>query len=257
MTNDRITTSDSEKRSTAGWLVRRRTFLKKSAVAGAGVAALYVAPQFSSAVARPAYAGVTGAGVIVTKRFGSLPETEFGGDGIPNDAVAVTDITGLPGGMSIRLGITATPRFDAPGVTNNGAGVFTAESGADAGGVGLWNFSYFMKIVGGTFADCKFCLLYDFDPGGGTTEANLGNWDFSATLPFTNGPLNTLTKHEDSQNLTFSFLATTVPGFITAPVYSPFSPTATGEHSFELIAKTNSDVEVGRTSMKVNVVDPT
>lgn len=259
MTDDVVNTEESTEQPTSGSLVKRRTFLKKGAVAGIGVAALYMTPQFSSVYAKPAYAGITGAGVVITKRFGSLPETEFGGDGISNHAVAVTDITGLPGGKSITLGLAATERFSAPAVTNNGAGVFTAQSGVDGGGVrGLWNFSYFMKIVGGTFADYKFCLLYDFNPGVGTSEASLGKFDFNAAIALPGPPdLASTTLIEDSQNLTFGFLAgIPVYPFITPPSFTPFSAFVNGEYSFELLAKTNADVEVGRTSIKVNVVSP-
>lgn len=41
-------------------LVGRREFLKKSVLAGLGVAAVYIAPQITSITSKPAYAAVTG-----------------------------------------------------------------------------------------------------------------------------------------------------------------------------------------------------
>ena len=255
MTDRGNLTDKSTQQPTRSLTVDRRSFLKKGAIAGAGVTALYVAPRFSTVFARPAYASATQPGTTITKTFGELPEATFGGTNIPNDAVAITNITGLAGGISITLGLTATPRFSAPPVINDGAGVFTAVSGVDAGGVGLWNFDYYMKIVGGTFADCKFCLLYDFDPGVNTAEASLGKLDFNGGIVFGGGSLAAFDLVEDSQNLTFNFLAGIPPlPFIAPPSFSPFSALTPGEYSFELLAKTNADVEVGRTSMKVNVV---
>ena len=59
--------------------------------------------------------------------FGPLPGATFGGSGIPNDAVAITTI--VDGTTTITLGLTAHQRFASPAVTNNGAGVFTAQAG--------------------------------------------------------------------------------------------------------------------------------
>ena len=218
------------------------------------VAAMYTVPRFNTVAVRPAYASITGVGVTVTKSFGELAEADFGGRGIPNDAVAITNISGLPGGISITLGLTATQRFNAPPLTNDGAGVFTAGAGVDAGGVGLWNFDFFMEIVGGTFADCKFCLLYDLDPSTTNSEASLGKIDFNAVVVAFGGTLASTTLIQDSQNSTFGFLAGPLNSWLTPPSLTPFNAAATGEYSFELLAKTNADVELGRTSMKVKVV---
>jgi len=245
-------------------IATRRTFLKGTAAAGA-IAAMYAVPKFSSVHARPAYAGVTGGGVRITKTFDSLfPETEFGGDGIIPD-VAITDITGLPGGISIRLGLAAHARYSAaPGVTGVAPGVYTASPGSAVPPSGstingaLWNFDYYVKIDGGTFADCKFCLLYDFDPSGTNSEASLGKIDFNGFIVDEYGAaaLAGVTKVEQSENLLFGYLTGPPSALITPPSFLPFSATATGEYRFELIAKTNADVEVGRTSIKVNVVSP-
>ena len=55
--------------------------------------------------------------------FGTLTGANFGGSGIPNNAVAITTSTALNG---VTLGLTATQRFSSPAVMNNGAGVFQA-----------------------------------------------------------------------------------------------------------------------------------
>lgn len=235
-------------------LATRRTFLKAASATGV-VAAMYTVPKFDSVHTRPAYAGITGDGVTVTKSFGELAEATWGGSGISNEFVAITNIAGLPGGVSIILGLQAHARFSAPpGVTGVAPGVYTAGSGVDGDGVAKWNFDYFVKIVGGTFADCKFCLLYDFDPSTTNSEASLGKIDFNAGVTILGGTLATTTLAEGSENLSFDFLAgVPVLPFITTPSFSPFDATATGGYSFELIAKTNADVEVGRTSMKVVV----
>ena len=59
MPDDRIGTEDSTQQPATGLTVTRRSFLKKSAIAGAGVTAVYVAPQFKSVFAGPAYASAT------------------------------------------------------------------------------------------------------------------------------------------------------------------------------------------------------
>ena len=235
-------------------LATRRAFLKAAGATGM-VAAMYTVPRLNTVAVRPAYASITGAGVTVTKNFGELAEATFGGTGIPNDAVAITNISGLPGGISITLGLTATQRFTAPPLTNDGAGVFTAGAGVDADGVrGLWNFDFLMEIVGGTLADCKFCLLYDLDPSTTNSEASLGKIDFNAAVVFFGGTLASTTLIQDSQNSTFGFLAGPLNSWLTPPSFTPFNAAATGEYSFELLAKTNAGVELGRTSMKVKVV---
>ncbi len=53
-------TDETPERGRSRWLVTRRSFLMKGAVAGAAATALYVAPQFTSTYARRAYAQVTG-----------------------------------------------------------------------------------------------------------------------------------------------------------------------------------------------------
>ena len=178
--------------------------------------------------------------------FGTLAGATFGGSGIPNNAVAITNLPGL------TLGLTATPRFAAANPTNNGAGTFTARPGLSpnppssaADPYALWNFSFF---AGGTaFANTYFRLFYDFDPAVGNDQsthgvlagpgAGLGN-------PFQN-----------SWNLGMDFLAiTSATTGITAPA-TVFNPNAQGQYTFALVAYTSSTGgEIGRSAIVVNVV---
>ena len=238
----------------------RRSFLAKSGAAGLGALALYATPKIMTVNARAAYSAATGVktgpNVVITKTFGSLPETEFGGSGIPNHAVAITEITGLAGGISIKMGLTATQRFSNPAVDNDGAGNFTAPNGLESG-AGKWNFNYYMKVTGGSFADCKFCLLYDFDPAVANAQSGWGIVDFNAAVVAlgTAAALPLTTKIEDSQNSTFSWLDGAAPSYVTPPSHTPFSADALGKYGFALIAKDAGGSEIGRTEMSVNVVD--
>ncbi len=135
--------------------------------------------------------------------FGHLG-TEFGGDGIPNNAVAITTFSNSSN--TITLGLTAHSRthggFFAPPVSNNGAGTFFANAGdfgsqsgqSSEAGRALWNFAYYINITeGGTLGDYQFDLLYDFDPAANTTVSDHGiihlmqlQWQShpQTTLPF-------------------------------------------------------------------------
>ena len=189
--------------------------------------------------------------------FGTLPGTEFDGDGIPNDAVAITGVTS--GSDTITLGLTAHQRFSNPPLTNDGAGTFTATAGTNDGTPGnpgttsTWNFAFYVGIAGGgTLADYQFTLVYDFDPGTDTDDSVMGSWDLTATAVargFGTSPLL-----ETSQNPTFGFLATDAAGFIVAPGTVPFDPNASGEYSFALVVSTLGGGELGRAAINVNVV---
>lgn len=164
--------------------------------------------------------------------FGSLPQTEFGGDGIPNDAVAITTFDFGDAGTA-TLGLTATPRFGAAPVTSDGAGTFQAGAGVSADERSFWNISFFADVTGGDgsidAAGLGLQLLYDFDPGAGTDDSALGILDFA-------GLILPDTALEGSQNLTFDFFANDALPFITAPSgsVSQFDPFAAGEYSFVL-----------------------
>ncbi|MEM9346552.1 MAG: PEP-CTERM sorting domain-containing protein [Planctomycetota bacterium] len=175
--------------------------------------------------------------------FGPLPETEFGGDGIPNDAVAIG--TQLFDGTSITAALTAHERFFNPDVENDGAGTFTALTGTNTGGPGstsstvgaLWSFGYFIKVEGGgrTIQDLQFDLYYDFDPASDTAIADLGVIDITAGVLLGGVPISVA---EGSQNLFFSFLGTPAPPVLTPPSGSvpSFDPNAEGEYTFAIVA---------------------
>lgn len=79
---------------------------------------------------------VTGASVYAVAtvptytKFGSLQTATFGGTGIPNDAVAISEVSS--GGFNVVLGLTAHQRYDNPPLGNDGAGRFTAVAGGDS-----------------------------------------------------------------------------------------------------------------------------
>ncbi|GER07340.1 hypothetical protein GCM10007972_14180 [Iodidimonas muriae] len=177
--------------------------------------------------------GVAQAGPIFDE-FGALPGVEFGGDGIPNGAVAISRAQTSAG--ELTLGITAHQRFVGPNLQNDGAGTFIADTGTNfsPGGTegAVWNFAFHINLEGQgtTFDDLvgagySFQLAYDVDPGNGT--------DFGILLfdPFLGG----LATIEGSQNLLFGFLFDDDLPFITAPS-GGFNPNVAGLYSFELSA---------------------
>ncbi len=189
-------------------------------------------PMFLVAFAAPLAAQV---GVGPNGTFGSI-DTEFGGDGIPNDAV----MTSLYDGVTI--GITATERYASPAVTNNGAGIFYAGAGESDPGFSLWNFSYY---IGGTNAnDYVYRLFYDFDPAAGNGGHGVLETPTLAILGF-----------EESQNLGFSYLGTSIAGFLTAPTYAGFNPNASGSYTFGLHQYNSAQELVGLVGMEVIVGD--
>jgi hypothetical protein len=182
--------------------------------------------------------------------FGTLSGATFGGTGIPNNAVAITTIG------NVTLGLTAHARYVNPPVSNNGAGVFTAVAGGDIYTPApntqptwaRWNFGWYASST-----DSKTYLLdlrYDFNPGSGTDESDLG----SILLPF--GPAPALgTLLQDSWNLGMGFLDTSVPPWVTPPTYPSFNPNVSGEYSFALILRdASTGTELGRAAILVNAV---
>lgn len=184
--------------------------------------------------------------VPIFDTFGPLLESEFGGDGIPNDEVAI-GVTEFDG-TTITAALTAHTRYGNPDVPSDGAGNFTATPGSSVEGPSdiegaLWNFAYYINVEGGgrTIEDLQFNLYYDFDPGEDTAIADLGIIDVTAGVAlFSPGA----TLAEGSENLLFDFLET--PSFpfdslITPPAGS-FDPDAMGEYNFAIVA---SDPETG------------
>jgi hypothetical protein len=174
--------------------------------------------------------------------FGLLSAANFGGAGIDNTAVAITTYNG------VTLGLTATPRYSNPPVTNDGVSAFFATGGADPTqpGYAKWNFDFYVSNSGAAFADYVAELWYDFDPAS-ATSTGLGKGMMLLPAPLISGS----TTVQNSWNLGMGFLATGAPG-LTPPSYSSFNPNASGEYSFALVLKDNSG-EVARSSITVNV----
>jgi len=233
---------------------RNSVSIQKQAVKLALVAAMMAVPTISMAT-------------TIYQTFGTLPVT-FGGSGIPNDAVAASSVF-VDGSTSITLGLTAHGRYSNPTVTNNGAGVFYAGTGSNCGiatdPVGcpsanqgaLWNFGFFVGVSGANkhLSDYNFKLYYDTNPGADTPLANLGVIDLNALITLAGGNPATMTVVQDSQNLLFNFLSTSIPSVITAPG-TAFNPNAIGQYSFYLTATTNTPfpAAVGTVGIDVQAV---
>lgn len=197
-------------------------------------------------VALPSRAAAAPLGISCPGGLQPLPDATFGGAGIPNHAVC--QITINVGDDVITLGLTATARFANNAVTDDGLGTFYAEYGGDvlngAPTFARWNWDWYIDVDGdGTYA---FELLYDFDPGVNTDEADLGRIN-PTPVP---GPGTA----QDSWNNGMGFLGVTA-GSVTRPVIpGAFDPEAIGQFSFGIIARTTLGAELGRVSMAVETV---
>ena len=164
--------------------------------------------------------------------FGTLTGANFGGSGIPNNAVAITTVG------SVTLGLTATQRFSSPAVMNNGAGVFQAVGGAFAAGDNLakWSFNFY---VGGTnLRSFTYKLFGDYNASVGDDQSSYT--DISAYLSVADSLLTGGTI-QNSENL----------GFNTN--LAQFNPSTGGEYGFILAAFNAAGAEVGRSAILVNV----
>ena len=182
--------------------------------------------------------------------FGSFPITEFGGDGIPNNQVAFTEVA-LNSDETLTVALAATQRLSNPPLMASD-GVYTATAGQNSGVPGVfgttstWNFSFYLGITGNgqsTIGSLGLRLLYDLDPGVGTDATELGVINLSAA------PSQLI---EDSQNPAFAYLSTGAP-FVIPPAYTPFDPLATGEYSFAIGTADSPEYLV---AINVNVIDP-
>ena len=221
-------------------MVQHRSFLRGvQALAGAVALAAAAFGFATTASATPTF-----------DTFGPLPQANFGGSGIPNDAVAQSTFEGT--GI---LALTSTQRFFNPTVTNDGAGTFFAGPGSNFGGPGstnpnegaLWNFNFFISApTGETLENFIFTLRYDFDPGLNTPESELGQIDIVFSPE---------TVIQGSQNNLFGFLAGNPPILgVTPPDFGPFDPDVPGQYSFILSAFSSPDgPELARVAIDVNV----
>ena len=188
--------------------------------------------------------------------FGPLDDATFGGQGIPNQEVAIS--SQFSNGTSlITVAMSATQRYSNPALTNDGLGTYFAGAGSNDGLVGnptqgaLWNFNFYINIEGGaeTLTDYDITLFYDFDPAFDNGPAGLGTINITNAILVSPDPMATLV--EGSQNLLFGFLGTTVPGFITAPG-GVFDPNALGEYNFGIsVAQDGWGVENVRMDVQV------
>jgi len=126
------------------------------------------------------------------------------------------------------MGLAATPRFNSPALTNDGAGTYFAMTGQSDPlanpARSLWNFSFDIQAEQGVnLSDYTFQLLYDMDPA-------VGNGSRGVLLD----PAIQFFGYQDSQNLGFGFLGTNSPGAITAPAFTAFDPNANGTYNFTL-----------------------
>lgn len=170
--------------------------------------------------------------VVSYTSFGSLPAANFGGSGIPNNAVAITTVGGL------TLGLTATQRYASPAVTNNGAGVFQAVAGAYAPGDNLaqWSFNFYVANTGTSAYTYK--LFGDYSAAVGDADSSYA--DITGYLGVADSLLTPGTI-QNSENL----------GFGTT--FAQFDPNVAGQYGFILAAYTAAGAEVGRSAILVNV----
>lgn len=212
--------------------------------------------------------GIASATPIYTS-FGSLPGANFGGTGIPNNAVAKTEVF-VNGNDQVTLALTAHGRYTNPVVTDNAAGDYFAGPGQNCGVAtdplgcpsasqgALWNFAFYIDVAGGgKLSDYNFTLYYDFDPGANTPFAQLGSVNINnylGAISFPGYPA-TATLFQDSQNLLFSQFSTPFAGIVTVPTIGSFNPNALGEYNFYLtFTKTNLPLFTGAVGIDMNVV---
>lgn len=191
--------------------------------------------------------------------FGALPAATFGGSGIPNTDVAITSFAGSAGVplSAFTLGLTATKRCEASGlcgadITNNNAGVFSAQSGSVFSNTALagWNISYY---AAGNSKLYDFKLLFDFDPAAGTFASALGVGNLT---PGPGAVGSTGFVGQDSTNMGFTLNPALIAGgVISPPAFSPFNPNVNGEYSFALVAyNEGTTTEVARAAIILNAV---
>jgi hypothetical protein len=208
------------------------------AVWAVGASALPITPQFGT--------------------FGSFASGIFSGSGIPNSAVAVTTYSGSAS-STLTLALSAAQRCDISGpcgavVINNGAGTFTAQSGAPFASVAptplptyaSWNINYYAN---GNTNLYDFKLFYDFDPASMNDASTHGIGKLFAAGGGSNAT------DQNSINMGFGYLTTGFPGVVTPPAFTPFNPNVNGEYSFALIAfDKTSGAEVARSAIILSAV---
>lgn len=179
-------------------------------------------------------------GAFAATTFGTLSSATFAGTGIPNNSVVVT--TFQDQGRTITLGLTATPRYSNPAVTNTGldsnnAGTFYAIAGADGSSNNArWNVGYYVDFDSNISGRSPYTVSLLFD--GKNPSADDVPSNQALLLPFILGGRD----GQGSENL----------GFRSIFSAGTFDPNAHGEYSFALVVKRNG-TELGRSSINVNV----
>jgi MYXO-CTERM domain-containing protein len=190
--------------------------------------------------------------------FGALPAATFAGTGIPNTNVAITSYSGLASLSAVTLGLSAAQRCSGlicgSALTNDGAGTFTAQSGAPFAAnptYASWNVNFYAS---GNTTLYNFKLLYDFNPA----VANAATTHGEIKLFTLSGSSGTGGLDQNSLNMGFGYLTTGVPfvpGVVTPPSFTPFNPNVNGEYSFALIASDKaSGLELARSAIVINAV---
>lgn len=186
--------------------------------------------RFLLTVAAVAAVGITSplaAQSACTTTFGAFPSATFGGSGIPNDPVMITECSQL--GITLVLG--ASQRYNNPALTDDGNGTYTALAGIDqnppspADPYARWNFNWF--IGGASIDEYNYRLHYDFDPA-----PNNGGLGYVRTV----GSFLLPNPSQGSWNLGMDFLDTNLPFVIDDPTYPSFDPNAVGTYRFRLVA---------------------
>ncbi|HET7624804.1 MAG TPA: hypothetical protein VFM25_06015 [Verrucomicrobiae bacterium] len=179
--------------------------------------------------------------------FGTLSDATFGGLGIPNTSVAA--VTKIANGTdTITLGLSATPRYSNPALTDIHDGIFHATTGENDGldghvpphSVGAtWNFDFYFDATGGSYT---YRLYYGTDASSliYIDPALIGD---NAATPNHGG--------QNSENLDFGAWGT-LASFVINPL--SFDPNANATYSFELVAlNADGTQQLGETAINVVV----
>lgn len=228
----------------------------KLCLAAVGLAAMAASAPVHAAPITPTY-----------DTFGTLSGATFGGSGIPNDAVAISTIS--TGDGTLTFGLTAHGRYLNPAVGNNGMGTFFAMPGSNFGDPtnatmpsstlgATWNFAYYIGVQGATSlgdflaaTSGAIRILYDFKPGAGTDQSQLGIIDLATAG---GAGIYSVTTVQDSENLLFGFLTTGGTGI--TPPSGTFDPNASGEYTFALQYLDAAGAVVGQSAINVDVPEP-
>ncbi len=150
------------------------------------IATKNLAARFSALLLALLPAGVFASPLYTS--FGPQPADTFGGSGIPNNAVARTDILLLGGGV-ITLDLTATPRYANPALTNDGAGTFVALPGGDVldgkPTYAVWNFGFETNAISTSPGYTFSLLLNGSDLLSGIPVGAKDSWNLG--MPFLTG----------------------------------------------------------------------